>query len=299
MVFSAAELATILSTLPDPAFVLTRSGRCAGIFGGRDARHPHEGGIVEGRSLGDVLTQRKTAWFLAQVEIALTTRMLQVVEYQLADTDMLAPKGEDAAPPVWFEGRIQALDFRVDGEEAVLWVATNISERHELEQRLLTQSRVDPLTGLWNRRKFDDVANQELERARRYAEPVSLLILDIDHFKAINDTHGHQTGDAVLIEIAAILRCGTRASDCVARWGGEEFAILMPETDGVEAARAADNIRAAVEVNLFACGMPVTVSVGISAFRAGADDLDDLIRRADDALYRAKAAGRNRIDLAA
>lgn len=295
--FSAEELATILSTLPDPAAVLTRGGRTAAIFGGRDARHPYDGGAFVGHSLTETLTSRKAAWFLAQIEIALATRMLQVVAYSLGPEDLLDPT--ETGEPIWYEGRIQALDFRIDGEEAVLWVATDITERHKLEQRLLSQSRVDALTGLWNRRQFDLVANQELERARRYGEPVSLLILDVDHFKAINDTRGHQVGDAVLIEIAALLRCGTRASDCVARWGGEEFAILMPETGGAEAAIAADKIRATVELNLFACAMPVTVSVGIAPFRSANETLDDLIRRADDALYRAKSGGRNRIDLAA
>lgn len=295
--FSIEEMATILSALPDPAFVLTRSGRCAAIFGGRDGRR--DGSALAGKTLAEMLTPEKTAWFLAQIEIALATRMPVTVEYALSLGDVKTLGGEGPDAPVWFEARLQPLDLRVDGEEAVLWVVADITERHELEQRLLAQSRVDALTGLWNRRQFDAAANLELERARRYCQQVSLLILDIDHFKAINDSRGHQIGDTVLIEIAAILRGGTRVSDCVARWGGEEFAILMPETHGAEAARAADNIRAAVEGNPFSCAMPVTVSVGIAEFHAETDSLDDLIRRADDALYRAKTGGRNRIDLAA
>ena len=295
--FSVAELTTILSALPDPAFVLTRSGRCAAAFGGDGGRR-NCGAIVD-RSLADVLTPKKTAWFLAQIEVALATRMVVTAKYALGRRDLRGLGGDLPETETWFECRVQPLDFRVEGEEAVLWVAADITERHELEQRLLSQSRVDALTGLWNRRQFDVVANQELERARRYGEPVSLLILDIDHFKAINDSRGHLVGDAVLIEVAAILRTDTRASDCVARWGGEEFAVLMPETDGAEATRAADKIRAVVEANAFSCAMPVTLSVGIAEFHAEIDSLDDLIRRADDALYRAKTGGRNRVDLAA
>ncbi len=157
-------------------------------------------------------------------------------------------------------------------------------------------ARVDALTGLWNRRHFEAEAQREIERAGRYGQPVALMLFDIDHFKQVNDRLGHLGGDEVLKRVAGIVRSTMRASDLVCRWGGEEFAIVMPATIG-EAMQAAEKLRLAIDRGDFAQGGRMTISVGCAQWCAG-EDLGAWSRRADHALYRAKAAGRNRVEAA-
>ena len=160
--------------------------------------------------------------------------------------------------------------------------------------QLATLAATDHLTGLWNRRVFQERLHAEIERARRYDRPMSLVTLDIDHFKRINDAHGHPTGDRVLIEVASRLFATVREGEIVARVGGEEFAWILPETDGAGAQDAAERARRAIEERPFAGVGTVTISLGVC-------DLDEggtagaLVRMADQALYAAKAQGRNRV----
>jgi two-component system cell cycle response regulator len=157
----------------------------------------------------------------------------------------------------------------------------------------------DPLTGLRNRRSFLEQARVEVARASRYGSPLSFLLFDVDHFKSINDTHGHAGGDCVLAALGKLLVALLRTPDIPARWGGEEFVIALPST-GAEGARgAAERVRHAVEqlkVEWASKQIPVTVSVGGATFRPG-DSLDGLTDRADRAMYAAKVAGRNRITI--
>ncbi len=151
----------------------------------------------------------------------------------------------------------------------------------------------DHLTGLWNRRAFEGHLGAEVERAARHSRPMSLLVIDVDRFKHINDTHGHPVGDRVLVEIAARLRAASRAGDIVARIGGEEFASILPETDAEGALVAAERLRAAITERAFPEVGSLTVSAGICDL-ADAPDAAELFRLADVALYRAKAEGRDR-----
>jgi len=160
-------------------------------------------------------------------------------------------------------------------------------------------ARTDALTGLANRRAFDEAAEQEVQRALRYNTPLALVMTDLDHFKAINDRHGHHVGDQVLQHFARTLSASVRNIDLVGRWGGEEFAILMPGTDLEEAAQAAERMRLAVEnaeppLGDQACAY--TASFGVAAFRADTPTMVSLLGRADAALYRAKDGGRNRVE---
>jgi two-component system cell cycle response regulator len=155
----------------------------------------------------------------------------------------------------------------------------------------------DPLTGLRNRRSFLEQARVEVARSSRYGSPLSFLLFDVDHFKSINDTHGHAGGDVVLAALGKILGTLLRTPDIPARWGGEEFVIALPNT-GIEGARvAAERVRQAVEALVVESAgkqIPVTVSVGGATFRQG-ETLDALTDRADRAMYSAKVAGRNRV----
>ena len=154
----------------------------------------------------------------------------------------------------------------------------------------------DVLTGVYNRRSFDERLVEWFQAFRRNGRPYALLLIDIDHFKRINDTHGHPAGDAVLRQLAQLLSDQVRASDFVARYGGEEFVVLLPETGTARAAETvAEKIRAAVADVAFPDAGQVTISVGLSVSEASDADASAVMRRADDALYQAKAAGRNRV----
>jgi diguanylate cyclase (GGDEF)-like protein len=168
--------------------------------------------------------------------------------------------------------------------------------RDQLQQALHAQAYQDALTELPNRRAFDERLRAELQRARRHGQVFALLLLDIDHFKAINDTHGHTVGDQVLQRLAQILVRRLRLADALARWGGEEFGLLLPETTGLAAMRLAETLRRAVAQARFFDVERLTVSIGVSQF-APDDSIDSLFRRVDQALYNAKAQGRNRCTL--
>jgi diguanylate cyclase (GGDEF)-like protein len=174
--------------------------------------------------------------------------------------------------------------------------------------RLFEEARqlaiTDPLTGLANHRQFYDQLDRECRRAQRYQRPLTLLMLDLDRFKAFNDRYGHLAGDHALRETADVLRQNARSVDILARYGGEEFAVILPETDLQRAAAHAERIRSAVANHVFVSqetGLEhrITVSVGVAALGSTPEKIEDLVHDADQALYRAKAAGRNRIALAA
>ncbi|NMC32494.1 MAG: diguanylate cyclase [Veillonellaceae bacterium] len=175
-------------------------------------------------------------------------------------------------------------------------------ERHHLYTGVEKIGLTDELTGLSNRRMFNYLMEREINRSRRYTRPFSLVMIDIDHFKKINDTWGHPAGDAILRELGALMRENFRKLDVPVRYGGEEFACLLPETPLEEAIQVAERFRIVVEQNAFRHGrqrIPVTVSLGVAAVGGGpnADTMtaEDLLRFADRALYQAKQNGRNRI----
>jgi diguanylate cyclase (GGDEF)-like protein len=169
-------------------------------------------------------------------------------------------------------------------------------QKHAAER----EARIDPLTGLDNRRAFLERSERDVHRAGRYGTPVALIMLDLDHFKAINDTYGHPVGDRVLVELAAVLTKSMREVDIVGRLGGEEFAILMPDTNAEAAMQAAERLNqavAAMAVEVEGQTIACTASCGISAMGVGDGSIHDLLQRADRALYLAKQRGRNRVEL--
>jgi diguanylate cyclase (GGDEF)-like protein/PAS domain S-box-containing protein len=169
----------------------------------------------------------------------------------------------------------------------------DISERKRLERELTRRANRDPLTGLLNRAAFAERLDRELAAAGAHGRPISLALVDIDNFKAINDRHGHRVGDAVLAETAERLRTMSRTGDHIARVGGEEFAWLLPDTTAQAALQAAERARRAIEASVAAGFDSVTVSIGLCEL-AGEDSADELYEFADRALYRAKHGGRNR-----
>jgi len=174
-----------------------------------------------------------------------------------------------------------------------------IAERQQAQARLMELATTDSLTGLHNRRHFMETATQEFERARRYRMPLSLLMIDADRFKSINDRFGHHIGDEVLKVLAMIGRRQLREIDLLARLGGEEFAILLPQTDFVDARVVAERLRQAIAGHTIDTELGLlnfTVSLGLASLNPVTADLNDLLRQADVALYQAKQNGRNRVE---
>ena len=214
---------------------------------------------------------------------------------------------EDAVPTVFVGAevsdasrRLRALDagafdyFRIPAETPLLVarVAQLVRLRQTIDQ-LRAEADLDHLTGLVNRRRFRKSLGREVERWRRYGAPCALLLLDIDHMKKINDTHGHPTGDVVIRAVAAALSAHSRDNDTAARLGGEEFALLLAGVDGERAVAAAERLRLAIASAAVEGVGAVTVSVGVAACPTHARSERELFAASDDALYKAKRDGRN------
>ena len=246
---------------------------------------------------------------LVHVGLISLTVVMSNPHRQLLLSDLIAPALALLAPPL-LDGTLFSLGLMALGgfylalmlmvgmkihastTETLVLRERNRELIHELEQQLET----DSLTGLKNRDYFIKTARTELERVARYRQPLALLMVDIDHFKQINDTHGHLAGDEVLKSVTLVLSDMVRANDCLARLGGEEFAVLMPQTGLEQAYTAAERLRAAiaqVRCNLQGAEVRPTVSVGIAVAAEGGETLSSLMRRSDLAMYEAKAQGRN------
>lgn len=222
--------------------------------------------------------------------------------------------GDHAAKMKAISADLAGIDRESDGAQTAVFSAMDqmIAANNQLQQRLEqaekqlaaqavelktheSEARTDSLTGLSNRRAFDDELKRRLGEWQRKGTPCTLVLMDIDFFKKFNDTHGHQVGDEVLRQFAKVLAKQSREMDVPCRYGGEEFAAILPATDGVSACKVAERIRAAIEASTTECegkSLKVTCSLGVSQFLAE-DDVPRLIRRADDALYTSKKAGRN------
>lgn len=194
-----------------------------------------------------------------------------------------------------------AFDYLVKGEltppslERSLRYSLKLGDTLEELRRLATR---DELTSLLNRREFDRILAQEQERARRFGHALALVMVDIDHFKSVNDRYGHQVGDVVLREVATRIKAQIRNVDFAARLGGEEFGIILIQSDGPGAEIFAERMRHAVQaspVPTQTIGVPVTISLGVAALPIDASNATELVAAADRALYAAKGAGRNRV----
>lgn len=201
----------------------------------------------------------------------------------------------------WVSWAVRPL-YAADGTaQEIMFVGMDVSARKAMEAQLIALATADSLTGAANRRHFLDRAEAEIQRSARYGHPLSLALLDLDHFKKVNDTHGHHVGDQALQHLCRVLAGILRDVDVLGRMGGEEFAALLPETDLARAARVAERMRAALEaapVPLAEGALTLTLSAGVAAIGPDAPTIDALLRKADAAMYEAKSEGRNRVKVA-
>ena len=167
-------------------------------------------------------------------------------------------------------------------------------------KRLYDQAVKDHLTQLFNRSYFDQILENEFSRSKRYSKDMSLLLIDIDHFKSINDKFGHDVGDYVIAETAKRMNNMIRDIDTISRWGGEEFLTLLPETDVDRAANIAERLRMKIHLDPYLIGkhtLNISISIGVAAYAEGVETVDEILKRADEALYTAKDNGRNRVEV--
>lgn len=196
---------------------------------------------------------------------------------------------------VWTEVTVSGMYNEEGRFIGMLGVTRNIAKRKKMEREIIRLSITDKLTQLYNRLKLDETLENELERSRRSKDSFSIILLDIDRFKLVNDTFGHQVGDTVLVEIANILKSNVRATDVIGRWGGEEFLIILPETDEKGGKLLAEKLRAKIENNNFMTAGHLTSSFGITVCNGDISPAS-IVSRADEALYKAKKNGRNRVE---
>lgn len=195
--------------------------------------------------------------------------------------------------PIWVETHIEPVwDDAHQNIVGYTAVDHDVSEKKFIEELSVT----DHLTRLFNRLKLDEILKSEFAYAERFNSPLSYILLDVDHFKKVNDTWGHQVGDQVLIAVAQMVRSNIREVDIAGRWGGEEFVIVSPGTDAFGAAVLAEKLRASIQGIALPPVENITCSFGVAQLRQG-EDVENLIRNADKALYRAKDRGRNRVEI--
>ena len=211
---------------------------------------------------------------------------------------------EETSQPVKLPpSAIGEIDLFYRSVERIATALSEIEDAHRQARAAQAELRrlasIDELTGDANRRWFTAMASRELERCRRFNHQLALLMIDVDHFKRVNDTHGHAVGDEVLKAFTRVLEGNLRSVDLLGRLGGEEFAVVLPESDAAAAAHTAERLRAAVEGLQFpledGSTLKITTSVGIAILAGAGENLDSLLARADTALYSAKRDGRNRV----
>lgn len=298
---SFEQTVSVLDALPDPALLISRSGQYVAAFGGKDARYYPDGKQLVGHNVSELVDPATAQWAIEQISLALDSQKLLIVEYEIGKHDFKGlSSGSGPDEPIWFEGRIQPLDFKVNGEDVVLWVASNISERHALEVRLREMSDTDQLTGLFNRRKLEDELERHFETFKRHSVPTSLLMFDLDNLKIINDSLGHFVGDELIGTVAELCRVELRMNDIPCRFGGDEFVVALPNLGPEEAARLAERLHGCFEASLRRFSVDevtATVSMGVTTMVAADASYLDTLNRADVALYEAKKDGKNRISV--
>ena len=276
----------ILTAIPDLMFELSQEGEYLNVWAHNPKELAEQKELLYGKNVKEVLSAPA-----ADVVMQTIQETLQNGAARSDAIQVNTPSGE-----LWFElsaGKKENLD----AADTIIMLSRNITERKKLELELLHLSRHDSLTNLYTRRILESKLHDDILRAKRYKTPLSVCMLDIDHFKKVNDTYGHAVGDRVLQTLATTIRDNLREVDYVARYGGEEFVIVLPDTNLDDAYDFADRLRNIVanrqlhpETNK---KFTISISIGIASFHNHCDTADKLLNEADEKMYLAKESGRN------
>ena len=285
-----ARLSAFVNALPNLSFVYDEEGRYLEVMANEAHLLSASAEELKGRLIKDVLPAEAARVIMNAIQHTIDTGKPQVIEYKLP-----VLSGEER----WFEGRIALMEKDRAGHSRVVFIANDISKRAQLYQDVQRMAMQDPLTGCYNRRHFNSRFEMEMQRTLRYRRPLAMMTMDIDHFKQVNDQFGHPTGDQVLCSLVRLCQSQMRTIDLLARYGGDEFAILMPETSLEGASQAVERLLG--EIRKISIVTPkgscsVTVSIGIAGVEAGCKEactVEVVMKRADQALYEAKSAGGN------
>jgi len=234
----------------------------------------------------DLVTPEEREFIEGHVSARLKGELQDKIVYE--DLKIVTRAGEVR----WFYVAISVVKFQ--GRWTGLGTAIDMTSRKMMEKKLEYVAQTDALTGLYNRLRFDDIVQREIALGKRQDTSLSIIYMDIDFFKNINDTYGHDIGDMILKEIALIIRDILRVSDYPFRWGGEEFVIIFPNTTQSNVEILAERLREKIAQNNFSIVKKVTVSIGVTQYYDG-ESIDEMIKRADQALYEAKESGRNNV----
>ena len=284
--------------LPDPIFVINEEGKLIKVLGGNASDLYRKTQHLEGEYIKDFFAPTLAEKFIRVIHEAISSNTLVITDYEINVSNSKFLSQDDSKR--WFEGRVSPIKQRGTDKRVVVWISINKTQNMIMEQKLLQLSITDPLTGAYNRRYFNDNLIRQFAEFSRYKNTFSILMLDVDYFKKLNDTFGHDLGDEVLKELVKISHKVLREIDIFSRYGGEEFMILLPKTNSKEAFIVADRLRLALEEAHIVTEynkISYTVSIGVTEIKSDNDDIESITKRADLALYQAKEQGRNRVCL--
>lgn len=279
------KLSKVLAQIADTVHITDKSGRITYV----NAAYCLHSGYTRDEVIGKNSNILKSGMYDREFYRELWTTILNGNVYR--NTIMNRKKNGD----LYFEKKtISPLKDKRGTIVGFVSTGKDVTEEEMLHQEIERIATIDQLTGIFNRHKFEELFALEGERSRRFSHPLSLILIDIDHFKTVNDTYGHDVGDKVLVQLVDSVRENIRKIDIFARWGGEEFLILCPSTDIKDAQAVAEKLRDAVESAFFPTAGKVTISLGLSSFNLE-ESFSELFKRADQGLYYAKEHGRNQV----
>lgn len=307
MIYKEREdwLNVILNSLPDHVFILDQQGRYIESFGGTNHSKSFNAASYTNLYLDDVLSSSKASELLSYIDDVIASNETKVIKYSIALQDhLLMPIEElethENPEESWFEAIIKPVNNATSNSNLVIWSVRDITKTHLLEVRLKQLSETDELTGVLNRRAFQINLDKALSTHSTQSKTLSCIMIDIDHFKEINDQVGHFSGDQVINHVAKICQKTIRGSDFIGRLGGEEFAVILSNTSAIQAYDVAERIRQAIESApccIDGIEINTTVSIGVAEYDKQVSTTKELMIRADKAMYYSKHAGRNQVTL--
>ncbi len=288
----------LLKSIADPFFIISEEGTYLDVFGGTERSLYDDAQTLKGKNIFDFMEAQFAESFMLEVKRTLDNNMLHSFEYQLATETVQGIPKTGPCGMQWYEARLFPLASPYGDQRAVTALILNITERKHMQQKLRDFSYQDPLTLVSNRRYFFERLNEQLDLYRQEKFPLTVMILDVDHFKQINDTYGHFAGDQILKQVVSVIRKIVRREDILARFGGDEFIMSLEGLPLSNVMEMAECIREGIQETHFIVAensFLVTISIGIAEVTIFDTETESIVSRADKALYVAKEQGRNKV----